>query len=165
MLHIDITALDPGAHHVTLEPKAGAVDLDPETFRDIHVDALLHVQRERILVAFEAHATAQLLCDRTLRAFDQPVDGTYAVLFAPPGTPKREHGDEEEVRELLPSDRTIDVTDVVRDTLLLAVPRRKVAPGAEDEEIETRFGEAEGKEQIDPRWEALRALRSDAPDS
>lgn len=164
MLHIDITALGPGTHHVTLEPEAAALNLDAETFLDIYVDALLHCQRDRILVNLEAHATARLTCDRTLQPFDQPLEGTYDVLFAPPGTPKREQGDEEEVRDLLPSDRTIDVTDMVRDTLLLAVPRRQVAPGAEDEEIETRFGASEGEEAVDPRWEALRALRSDHPE-
>ena len=62
---------------------------------------------------------------------------------------------------LAPSERLIDLADAVRDTLLLAVPARKVAPGAEDVEIPTVFGAptaADGT-PIDPRWEALRALQ------
>lgn len=165
MLRIDITPLGAGAHQLKLEPEAQALGLDPETFGDISVDAHLFCQRrDRILVVLEAQATAALRCDRTLRPFEQRIEGSYTMLFAAPGTaaPAEENDDYEEVHELLPSDREIDVTDAVRDTLLLAVPQRKVAPGAEEEALQTRFGTADEDEEdaIDPRWAALRKLQS-----
>jgi uncharacterized protein len=50
-------------------------------------------------------------------------------------------GDEEteSVRVLQPDDEEIELGDAVRDTLLLAVPQRKIAPGAEEVEIPTQF--------------------------
>src|SRR5690606_37846589 len=84
------------------------------------------------------------------------------VLFVPPdqlpmGT------DDDDVQPLLDDATALDLTDAVRDTLLLALPLRRVAPEAEDAEIPTSFGaptDAEGN-PVDDRWEALRRLRDD----
>ena len=163
MLQIDITPFGPGTHRVSLHPEAEALDLDPATFGDIEVAARLDCERDRILVEFLARATASLTCDRTLRPFEQPVEGRYAVLFAPPGTPLREDGVAEQVRDLDPADRTLDLTEEVRDTLMLALPARRIAPGAEEEELQKVYGEPDAAadgEPVDPRWAALRKLQS-----
>lgn len=164
MLQIDIAGLEAGAHQIVLEPTAEALNLDEETFSNFRVDAHLLAQPHRILVAFTATADAALTCDRTLQSFVQPLEGEHSVLFAAPGTVAgaEEHDD---VRDLLPTDQHIDITDAVRDTLLLAVPQRKVAPGAEDKEIQTAYGAPlEDDALADPRWAALRALKdNDGP--
>ncbi|MFQ5570115.1 MAG: DUF177 domain-containing protein [Rhodothermales bacterium] len=171
MLRIDITSFAEGIHHVELEPDAQALDLDPDRFANIRVDAALDFFNDRILVTLQASAVATLECDRTLRPFDQSIEGAYRILYAPPSFAhdREEDGDGsyEEVGVFQPSDREIDLTEAVRDTLLLAVPARKVAPGAEDEAIQTIFGVAAnaGEPPIDPRWEALRPLRSDGGSS
>lgn len=162
MLGIDVTPLKPGLHEVTLTSSPEAVNLDPETFREIVVEARLDHEQERTLVAFTARATASLVCDRTAVRFDQPIEGSYAILFVLPERLDQfgEEGDDD-VRPLPPPGSDLDVTDAVRDTLLLALPTRRVAPGAEDEEIPVTFGaerDDEGK-PVDPRWAALKKLR------
>ncbi len=163
MLRIDLAPLPEGVHHITLNPDAEAVGLDPEQFADLQVDVTLDLFNERVLVRLHARATATLECDRTLVRFQQPVEETYRVLFAPPSFVHRdeEAAEQEEVRMLQAADRTIDLADLVRDTLLLVVPARKVAPGAEDVEIPTVFGAPAVGPAVDPRWEALRQLRAD----
>jgi len=108
-------------------------------------------------------ATAQLTCDRTLQPYEEPVTGHYSLLFGPPSMVGQEGEEFEEVRPLTPSDRELDLTDVVRDTLLLALPQRRVAPGAEEESIDREFGAPEEEEDdpVDPRWDELRKLRDD----
>jgi len=166
MLRIDLTPFEPGVHRLALTPEAATLDLDPERFADIRVDVLIDYDLDQAFVSLDASAAATLECDRTLVRFEQSIEGSYRLLFASPalGGDRREAGDKddfEEVRVLDPAARQLDLTDVVRDTLLLAVPARKVAPGAEDEAIPTVFGAPDDEEpSIDPRWEALRALRS-----
>ncbi len=171
MLQIDITSFKSGVYHVELDPDADDLELDPDTFSDIHVLARLDCHRDRILVSLDVHGVTALTCDRTLQKYDETLEGTYQVLFGPERMVGAESDNFDEVRVLHPSDREIDVTDLVRDTLLLAIPHRKIAPGAEDEEIPMTFGaaasETEGSEDgppsdIDPRWEALRELRDSA---
>lgn len=162
MFTIEVASLDPGLHQLTLEPPAEDLDLDPEKFKDVRVDARLDVTERRIFVTLDAKARATLECDRTLRLFDQEIGGTHDVVFAPPEFAEDDEDAYDDVRPLDPFGKEIDVTDVVRDTILLAIPQRCVAPGAEDEEIQTEFGapEDDGEDVIDPRWEALKKLKS-----
>lgn len=162
MFTIEIGALEPGLHALRFAPDVRSLDLDPEKFMDIEVHARLDVTERRILVRLNARATARLVCDRTLRPFDQLIEGTHHLLFAPPES--LDAGDDvyDEVRPMDATENEIDVTDAVRDTILLAVPARCVAPGAEHEEIPTEFGAPEEDHTIDPRWAALRALKSGA---
>lgn len=163
MVTIDITDLSSGIHHLELTPSAEAAALDPATFTDLYVEAELQCHRDRILVKLRATATAELTCDRTLQDYRQPVEGDYNLLFGPPAMVGQEGEEFEEVRPLDPTDREIDLTDVVRDTLLLSLPQRRIAPGAEDEPISREFGapDDESEEPVDPRWSELRKLRED----
>mgnify|MGYP002760714283 FL=1 len=165
MVTIDITDFQSGVHDVELHPDAEDADLDPSTFRDLHVEAELHCRRDRILAHLNVAATATLTCDRTLNPYDESLEGTYSVLFGPASMVGREGDRFDEVRALDPTDREIDVTDIVRDTLLLAVPQRTIAPGAEDEDLTTTFGEpddaeAGSQDDIDPRWSKLKELKN-----
>jgi uncharacterized protein len=165
MLRIDLTPFSNGVHQVTLAPDAQTLDLSPDRFADIEVDVVLDIRHDQVLVSLDATAVATLECDRTLVLFDQPIAGSYSLLFAVLSRMQTADDDDPfaEVQVLHASDRTIDLTKAVRDTLMLAIPVRKVAPEAEDQEIPTAFGVPEDGDEpaIDPRWEALKALRTD----
>ncbi len=156
MLAVRIAGLSPGLHSYDFQPEAEEVGLDPEAFRDLDVHVRLDYDPDRIFVRLNASATATLLCDRTLVSFDEDIEGDYALLFTADAD-----GDADAV-EPLPSDAvSIDLADAVRDTLVLALPSRRVAPGAEDAPIQTQFGTLTDDEgnPIDPRWEALRRFK------
>jgi uncharacterized protein len=157
-LAINISSLASGPHQFTLQPEVEDVGLDTASFRDVRVDLKLDRGEDRIFASFTAEALAWVECDRTLQMFDLPVSGSYQVMFLPEDEVR---GDEEteSVRVLHPDDEEIELADAVRDTLLLAVPQRKIAPGAEEVEIPTQFGEFGDDDIADPRWEALRKLR------
>ncbi|MFB6273570.1 MAG: DUF177 domain-containing protein [Salinibacter sp.] len=165
MLTIDIASLSTGIHNLEFSPSAEQVNLDPSTFDDIDLDVALQYHRDRILVKLDAAATATLTCDRTLQAYDEEIKGSYNVLFGPPSMVGQEGDEFEEVRPLEPSDQEIDLTDVVRDTVLLAIPQRKIAPGAEDEPLQREFGATEEEpnenEPVDPRWSDLKDLKEE----
>jgi uncharacterized protein len=170
MLTLDITPFASGFHHVTLDPAPEDVDLDPDRFHSLHVEMDLQCHRDRIVVDLDAEGMAVLTCDRTLQRYDQPLQGSYKVLFGPPSMAGEESETYDEIRALQRTDREIDLTDIVRDTLKLAIPQRRIAPGAAEESIKTTFGEPDEAEQqaeedaIDPRWSELAALRSELAD-
>lgn len=169
MLRLDLTSFDEGLHTLSLAPSPSDLDLDPERFDEIQVVVTLDIRGRRVLVTFEASALATLECDRTLVLFQQPVEGEHRMLFAPASqlsSRDSEPGAEQEVHEIDAATRSIDLTEAVRDTLLLAVPTRAIAPGAETVELPSAFGApAPGEEpEIDPRWAALRALRDQDED-
>jgi len=159
MLTLNIAPLKEGMHEFVLTPSAQEIELDAARFEAVEIQVRLSIYDGKIVASLHAEADATLECDRTLQLFKKRLAGDFMMLFAPHdvfGDGEQEAYDD--VRPLEPWQREIDLTDVARDTLLLAVPARCVAPGAEDVEIPTHFGESES--DIDPRWEALAKLRT-----
>jgi len=161
VFRVPIDTLSDGVHAETLQPSAEDIGLDPEVFSGIEVDLRLNLNGRRVLAMFDTRATARLECDRTLEMYGQPIEGSHAVLFVPPeAAGEVDDDDDDEARVLADSDTHIDITEPVRDTLLLAMPLRHVSPAGEALDIPTTFGKADANN--DSPWAALQALRSDA---
>ena len=158
---VRIAPLPDGLHEETLRPSAESLGLDPDVFADVEVDVRLDLAERRVLAAYTARATARLTCDRTLAPYEQTVEGAHAVLF----TADAPAEDDDGVAPLADDATHVDLTEPVRDTLLLALPLRRVCPDAEDAEIETQFGGPAEDEPADDRWAALEALRRAGGDS
>lgn len=167
MLTLDITPFRSGVHEATLTPYPSEAELEPDRFRNIRIDLQLQCQRDRILATMRMTAEAHLTCDRTLRTFWGPVEDTYIVLFGPEHLVGEENDAYDEVRPMQPTDTEVDLTEIVHDTLKLAIPQRVVAPGAEEEDIPMQFGAPDEEEEsspteddIDPRWKKLKKLKN-----
>ncbi len=159
MIYVDISTLSDGLHEIVLNPTAESLDLDPETFSSIETSVRLDIGDRQILCRIDAKADAVLICDRTLEPFTESVGGEFTVLFTE--DPGEIVADDDTIVLLDPSARSLDITEMVRDTLLLSIPLRKVAPAARDAELQLEFGgPADDAEAIDPRWEALRKLKT-----
>ena len=169
MLRVDLSSfdegLDEGVEVQTLSPSAEDLGLDPEVFSTIVLDLRLNVTERQVLASFEVRAVATLECDRTLVPYQQPVRGDHAVLFVPPDQIPP-NSDDDSLLPLPDSETEIDLTEAVRNTLMLSLPLRHVAPEAEHAEITTSYGEQEMLDgtPVDDRWDALRSLRSDNSD-
>lgn len=163
MLKIDIRSLKSGAHEQEFDVEPQDLGIDAPPFKDIHVSARLDIDVQQIFVRFRVTAVASLVCDRTLVDFDQPVRGSYSANFVPPSSIEPDNEDDT-LFPLVAGQEDIDLTDIVRDTLMLSVPIRKIAPGAEDQDIPTSFGEVT-ESDVDPRWGPLANLRPDSEES
>jgi uncharacterized protein len=159
MLRLEIASLKSGVRKDELTPSASDLELDENDFRDIRVIAHLDRDDDRVHVRFEVQGVARLQCDRTLVDFDQEIDGTGRVLYVPASEIEELGGPSDDVQELPYRASEIDVTAAVRDILMLSIPLRRIAPGAEDVELSTSFGAPD--DDVDPRWEALKRLRGD----
>lgn len=160
MLELSLAALQPGLHTFHFDPSPETVDLDPAEFDDIEVDVHLDLQERQALVNLQTAATARLICDRTLVPFEQEIEGSHTLLFTASAAPENDNA-LDDVRPLSPDDLSLDLTEAVRDTLVLALPLRRIAPEAENLDLQTEFGDPADEDDIDPRWEALRNLGSD----
>jgi uncharacterized protein len=160
MVYIDISKLTEGLNEVVLEPVAEDLELDPDMFFGIVTRVNLHISEGQVICTVDAHAEVALVCDRTLEPFVESIDGNFTAVFTKDPS---EVSDEDDGVFLLDADASgIDITDVTRDTLLLSVPLRKVAPAAREAELNLKFGgSVDPDDDIDPRWEALRKLKTD----
>lgn len=157
MVFLDLIPFKPGRHEMSLAPEADELALDPGIFSNIRVEVKLDLKDEQALVEFSATAVVDLICDRTLKPFSLPVSGRHSVLFVAPGK-NLEDSFDDGLQPLPEPGEPLDLTRPIRDTLLLALPVRRVAPGADTEDIPSVFGEDD--DPVDPRWAALQALKS-----
>ena len=130
---------------------------------------------QKILVHGTFSATREMLCDRTGEPFDleYPVEVEVIVLRTPGRGTDAELG--QEVGEddnwvIHQPGGVVDLSEALLEAIVLEEPQHVVHPDHQDqvtvtasqEGTEVRTGE--DAEEIDPRWEALRALRDDDND-
>ncbi len=165
MFRVSIASLDFGSHTVTEYPSPEDLGLAPDAFSDVEVTIALDVGDKRVLADFDVAALANLTCDRTLEPFDERIEGRHTVLFVSPELAP--DGGETDSLKILPAEAVeVDLTEPVRDTLLLAVPLRKVSPAAQAEPLPTTFGAPANDSGSGPdHWAALRTLASGSDDA
>ena len=158
MVQVDISTMPAGIHEVVLYPHPDDLDLNEEQFCDIEARVRLDVGDQQILAVLDVSANSRLVCDRTLVPFVMRVNGSFTIVFTKKGIDSNET--DESVKYLDSATRELDVTEEMRDTILLAVPLRKIAPEATEIELVLTYADNVA-EKIDPRWEALNKLKSE----
>ncbi len=144
------------------------LDLSPYEFKGGEVDLQFYRTLHFIRVNFHVDADVELVCDRSLENYIQPISSDYEVLFKVDVQEETENEDGA-VRRFNFSSNTLSVEEEVRDTIMLNIPIKKLHPKFLDEdgnpkEFEVKkYGDvAEGDEAegIDPRWEKLKKLKN-----
>lgn len=167
MFRFKIFELPEGQSNKTLELDADALDLGEDvTFKGGVLEIDFYRTEQFIRAQFEVEATVELICDRSLDAFDHKVHQNYEVLFK--ADEIEESADENgAVRSYDHASQQIDLEQDVRDTILLNLPTKKLHPrfldenGNPKEVLNEQFGDIpdEDEDQIDPRWEKLKDLK------
>lgn len=166
MLKFKIFEIPEGQSKRNLNLSSEELDLGNVLFQNGAIEIEFYRTLNFIRTKFTVHATVELVCDRSLEAFDFTVNQNYEVLF------KAQHIEEsaDELGAIRNFDQTnmqIDLGQDVRDTILLNLPTKKLHPRFLDEDgnpaeaLTVKFGEtaAGDDDSIDPRWAALKELK------
>lgn len=142
-------------------------------FNDSNIELNVLLEKMSTLMEFtlDFKGTVNVACDLTNELYDQPVSGTYqfVVKFG------EEENDENEDLLILPHGSfEVNIQQYIYESIVLAMPLRKVHPGVEDgtlksdilDKLEELSPEAthepEGDdEHTDPRWDSLKKLLTD----
>lgn len=148
---------------------ASIAGIVPEISGEVHVIGEVNRIGSRFRVKVSISASAQLICDRSLEKFEEPITASAEYEFIlDSDLAEQQSGelfDSDVVKGLATDAAEIDITDDVRQELALAIPMRRVAPhyrGLELDEIyptsnvDAPLDEAE---VADDRWAALKKLR------
>lgn len=160
MLTFKINEIPKGKSTDKLEINEQDLDLHGLEFRGLTLNMEFEKREFTLMVTFHFEAEVQLICDRSLDEYWQPLTGSYSILFKVDAQEESED-DQMSVRRLDISGNIINIEDEVRDTILLAVPLKKIHPRYFDENgelIELDLPK-EASDEIDPRWEALKNLK------
>lgn len=147
---------------------ADDISLDVLPFQQGYLEIDFERLHASIKVDFLVEGSAQLVCDRSLESFEFPISKSYSVIF------RVEHDQDEEdeftaSRKLDLNKNQIDLSDIVRETIMLEIPIKKLHPRYFDDDgnptqFEVQFGDDQ-KSTDDSRWDALKKLNKPKTDS
>lgn len=149
-----------GTSRRQLEPDPEEFDFDGLKVEHIQLIVDFTKNQQSVTVFFTVDARAELICDRSLDAFTQNLNGTYQITFKIGVDPDEEA--DEAWRPLDISANKIEIGKEVRDTILLSVPVKKLHPRYYDEDgQEIPFEQSFPDEpRVDPRWDSLKDLKN-----
>jgi uncharacterized metal-binding protein YceD (DUF177 family) len=169
MMTFKISEIPMGKSEQEKEFSGEDIGLEEVPFTDGYLELDFERLHDSVKVDFLVEGTAKLTCDRSLEVFDYPISRSYSVLF------RVEHVEDEEdeftaARKLDLNKNKIDISDVVRETILLEIPIKKLHPRYLDEDgnptqFEVDFGGDSQPDGDDSRWEALKKIQQPKTDS
>ncbi len=131
IITLRIAGLSEGVHEYTFlclasdfkDPELG----DPSFCNDIHVRAVANKTESEITVDIETETVVDLNCDICLEPLKKALSGSYRIFFVFGGSDAGEEN--ENYRTLDRNASEIDLTEDVRETLLLSKPVKAVCTG------------------------------------
>ena len=167
---IPFVGLKIGKHHFEYKIENAFFEyFEYEEFNDVHVDINLVLDKKTTLLElnFKISGFVNVNCDVTNEPYNQPISNEFDLVV--------KFGDtynDEDIDILIVPHGTyeINVQQYIYETIVLAVPIKRIHPGVEDgtldsdilkklEELSPKIKEEkETEEEIDPRWNTLKKL-------
>lgn len=145
-------------------------ELEYREFNGANIDLKIILDRRSTVLELDMQAagTVNLNCDLTNEAYDQKIEADLALVvkFG------EEFNDEDDEILILPhGEHQVDVSQYIYEMLVLAVPPKRLHPGVLDGTLQSEAlrkleelspkDTKRNKEQTDPRWDALKDLKTD----
>lgn len=165
MIKIFIQGLKDGEYDIDIESPANDVpEMVEEFFGNIHVEGKLRKFAGRFTFIAEVECLAKLICDRSLTEFEENIEADIKLSFKADGYKTNETDPETGVILFNPDDKYLDITDEIREILILNLPMKRIAPEYRKKDFSEIYPEYAVKTEeegiLDDRWEALKKLRS-----
>jgi len=162
LIEIRLAGLSLGVHEFDFTCEAGDFN-DPSLTeagfsKNISVRVVVERNENEISVSLETAASAELACDICLAPVTIELEGSFRVSYIYEQEPGQEEDDSEEYRLIDRNAVSIDLTEDVRETLLLSVPMKVTCTGNPDCRL---YRENEADSADDSSWqESLEKLKN-----
>jgi uncharacterized protein len=164
VLKLGIANLSEGVtvHIIEVMPSQLELDQCPEFSAPIHAKFSLSTVSGVVYVKANLSAECEFVCDRCLETFTAVVSDTIRMIFT--SSSELDSEGDDYVFNIGPSDSEIDVTHPVKETLLLALPFKRIC-SKDCKGLCPQCGENLNvtscdcsQNVIDPRWDALKKM-------
>jgi len=124
-MKIQVAGLSEGAHPYSFKGLPADLGLPPEFRNEVTVHATLEKSSGQFLLRASVSTSAEVACDRCVALFLQPLQSKYQMYYLW-AEPEEDRYDPAEVQVLAAGQTVIDLTDDVRQTVLLSLPLKHV---------------------------------------
>lgn len=162
-MKVSVQSLKIGLNFYEFDPEIAELDFEERNLsvKRIQVKSKVDRSKHNIVVTSDATASIELVCESCLEDYTGQFEETYTILYT---TEKEALEDDEMVRFLSSGTNQIDLTEGLRESILLALPMRfkcqedckglcaRCGANLNTEPCECKDAQA------DPMWEGLRKL-------
>ncbi len=167
MINIFIQGMIDGKREINLDFSVSNVpDLKKEFFGDIHIEGILGKFGSRFTLELDVSCKAKLICDRSLEEYEDEINGNLKLSFISNTTLLKMNDNDEYDEEIIvrSDDKNLDITNEVKEILIINMPMKRIAPQYRRKDFEELFPEYASKsikedDIIDERWKALKNLK------
>ncbi len=125
-IKINIGSLNDGSQQLDLTADSKEIGLDEKLVKNgLQISLELFKATHQLDVKAKITGIMTLICDRCLETYEMPFNTNFEVVFVLK-SPRDEELNEENIRTYSPYMKTIDLTEDIREYVLLAVPMRRV---------------------------------------
>lgn len=121
VLKIRVSGLSEGVHEYHFDANPAELGLEDGFQHPVSVDARLDKTHRQLYLTASVAVTGRFQCDRCVEEFSRPLVSGYHVFFVYHEADTGTH-EEDEVRIINADTTHIDLTDDVRETVLLSIP-------------------------------------------
>lgn len=121
MMKIQIGGLSEGAHEFDFQATAEEIDLGESFPGVVRVEVVAEKTGSQIVLKGDVHTEGRFICDRCAGDFTLALPASYKMYYVTEGG-EFAGVDQSEMQTIAPGSGFIDITDDVRQTILLAVP-------------------------------------------
>lgn len=163
-MKIQVGGLSEGVHQFHFDVQPVEIGLGEE-FSEVHADVALDKTPNQIALHVAVHTAAGFTCDRCTAPFASPVNASYRMHYIWNDEDASQY-DVAEVQIIPQGSKIIDITEDVRQTVLIAVPlkllcREDCLGLCPQCGTDLNQGPCDCKPvEMDSRWEKLRALQN-----
>jgi len=162
-MKINVSKLSEGIHEYGLSAEPAEIGLDDQFHSTVHVAIRLEKRNRQIHLEGHVETTAQFQCDRCIDEFEMQIGRSYEMFYITEES-ERNLYEPDEVQVISSDINEIDISDDVRQMVLLAIPQKLLCK-------ETCAGLCPhcgrnlnrdrctcARDEVDPRWDKLRGL-------
>lgn len=124
IMKIPLTGLRPGTYEFQFEAHLAKLGLENHPQLRGPVELAVEMEKGAVSISVRNHirATGHFICDRCLEEFDLPLEDSGRVVFSSDAEAHAPEGDVFRVYD--PHAHELDLTEDVRDMLLLSIPAK-----------------------------------------
>jgi uncharacterized metal-binding protein YceD (DUF177 family) len=131
-IKINIGTLNDGTHEIEMIADAKELGLETGIIKDkLNIFLELFKTTNQVDLKIRLKGYFILACDMCLETYEQPFDNDFELVFVQQ-TSREEKFDDDYVKSFSPNMKTIDVTDDIRQFVLLSIPMKHTPPFKDD---------------------------------
>jgi len=168
-MKIRVSGIKNGNYEINISENAENIPyISSEFFGTVEVNGTLKKAGNRYSFNGSTHCNAKLICDISLEEYVEKITANISIQFIANTTlyfiqKEKNMIEPDEEIAIHEDDEFFDLTEEVKDALVLGLPMKRLAPNYRDKSFEEYFPQysTTNRKIIDDRWEKLKTFSSD----